>query len=90
MFLSVPAPWGLQGLGEENWSGGHHAGVKAGVVFVGRDWNEGVAAKMDGAIALGLGSVLGSPEYLQLSAQVSELLLELALGACGIVVDSLS
>ena len=93
MFPCVPAPWslttGLQGWGGESWSGGRHAAVRAEAVSVGKDWNAGAAAKVDGAIALELGSVLGFPGCLPLSGQVNELLPGLGLGACG-AVDSLS
>lgn len=92
MFPCVPAPWSLtwdlQGWGGESWSGGRRAEVRAGAVSVGRDWNAGAAAKADGAIALGLGSVLGFPGRLPLSGQVSDLLPGLGLGACGVVDSS--
>lgn len=93
MFPCDPAPWsltwGLRGSGGENWSGGRRAEARAEAVSAGRGWNAGAAAKADGAIALGLGSVLGFPGCLPLSGQVSELLPGLGLGAYG-VVDSLS
>lgn len=93
MFPCGPAlwslTWGLRGSGGESWSGGRRAEVRAGAVSAGRDWNAGVAAKADGAIALGPGNVLGFPGCLPLSGQVSELLPGLGLGACE-VVDSWS
>lgn len=92
MFPCVPAPWsltsGLQGRGGESWSGGRRAEARAGAVSWGRDWNAGSAAKADGAIALGLVSVLGFPGCLPLSGQVSELLPGLGLGACEVVDSS--
>lgn len=92
VFPCVPGPWGLtsvlQGWGGESWSGGRRAGVRAAAVSAGRDWNVGAAARADGAIALGLGSVLDFQGYLPSFGQVSELLPALGLGACGIVDSS--
>lgn len=92
VFPCVPAPWsltlGLRGWDGESWSGGRRAGVRAGAVCVGRDWNAGAAAKADGAIALGLGSVLGFRGCLSLSGPASELLPGLGFGACGVVDSS--
>lgn len=54
----------------------------AGVVSAGKDWNEGLVAKVGAATALGLESILGFPGCLPLSGQVGELLPGLGLGAC--------
>jgi len=56
--------------------------VMAEVVSVGRNWNEGPAAKVGGVIAQGLESVLDFPGGLKLSGPASELLPGLGLEAC--------
>lgn len=48
----------------------------------------GAAVKVDGAIALELGSVLGFPGCLPLSGQINEPLPGLGLGACGVAGSS--
>lgn len=49
---------------------------------MGRDWNAGAVARVDGATALGLGSELGFLACWPLSALVGECLPGLDLGAC--------
>lgn len=92
MFPCDPAPWTLTwdllSWDGESWSEVRHAEVTAGVVSEGRDWNEVPAAKVGGAIALGLESVPGFPGCLPLSGQVGELLPGLGLGACEAVDSS--